>query len=99
MRALGAFQFVGKTEAIPVYEVLAKRETATDQQLQLCEAFEAGLALYQAASWADAAGRFQAILDAFPDDGPSQFYLDRSRRAMSDPEQETDPGVIRMEVK
>jgi adenylate cyclase len=99
MRSLGAFQFVGKTEAIPVYEVLAKRETATDQQLELCEAFEAGLALYQAASWPEAAGRFQAILDAFPDDGPSRFYLDRCRRAISDPEQGKDPGVIRMDVK
>jgi adenylate cyclase len=99
MRSLGAFQFVGKTEAIPVYEVLARRETATDQQLELCEAFEAGMASYQAASWTQAAGRFQAILDAFPDDGPSRFYLDRCRRAISDPEQGREPGVIRMDVK
>lgn len=99
MRSLGAFQFVGKTDAIPVYEVLAKRETATEAQMHLCEVFESALAVYQDARWSEAADRFQAILEAYPDDGPSHFYLERSRRMMAEPGQGEDPRVIRMDAK
>jgi adenylate cyclase len=99
MRSLGAFQFVGKTDAIPVYEVLAKRETATEAQMHLCEVFESALAVYQDARWSEAAERFKTILEVFRDDGPSHFYLERCRRMLAEPGQGEDPRVIRMDAK
>ncbi len=67
--------------------------------MQLCEVFESALTLYQDARWSEAADRFQAILEAYPDDGPSHFYLERSRRMMTEPGQGEDPRVIRMDAK
>jgi adenylate cyclase len=98
-RFLGAFQFVGKTEAIPIYEVVAERETATAEQLSLCDLFGAGLAAYQQANWEEAASIFQAILDEHADDGPSKFFLARCRRFLSEGGGEENPRVVRMEAK
>jgi adenylate cyclase len=98
-RYLGAFQFVGKTEATPIYEVLARTETANAQQLRLCELFAAGLAAYQKADWQQAAVLFQQVLDEFADDGPAKYYLARCQRFADDPEHAGDPRVIRMDAK
>jgi adenylate cyclase len=99
MRYLGDFVFVNKTEAIPIYEVLARREKATEQQLGLCDAFEAALSAYHGASWSVAATRLQAILDEHGADGPSEFYLARARRLMNEPESDEDPRIVRMDAK
>ncbi len=98
-RYLGDFQFVGKTEAIPIHEVLAKTETVADRQLQLCEAFEAAMSPYWEANWTEAAARLEKILEEFADDGPSRFFLDRCRRFMNEPEKAVDTRVIRMDAK
>ena len=42
-RYLGDFQFVGKSDAIPIHEIVALRETATPEQLRLCQAFGAAM--------------------------------------------------------
>jgi adenylate cyclase len=99
MRCLGAYQFVGKTEAIPVYEILAKREDATERQLRLCEVFDEAFEAYRNADWDLAATRFRAILEEYEDDGPSRFLLARCQRFLGGEEPPTDPGVIRMEAK
>ncbi len=99
MRYLGDFQFVGKTEAIPIYEVMAKRESVADQQLRLCEAFDAGMALYREAKWSETAASLEKILEEFTDDGPSKFFLARCRRYLSEPELALDPRVVRMDIK
>ncbi len=99
MRYLGDFQFVGKTEAIPIYEILAQRESVTDQQLRLCEAFDSGMALYREAKWSEAAANLEKILEEFADDGPSNFFLARCQRFLSEPELAEDPRVVRMDAK
>ncbi len=98
-RYLGDFQFVGKTDAIPIYEVMAKRESVSDQQLRLCEAFDSGMALYRDAKWSEAAASLEKILEEFTDDGPTKYFLARCQRYLSEPELAEDPRVVRMNVK
>jgi adenylate cyclase len=98
-RYLGDFQFVGKTEAIPIFEVLAKRESATDEQLRLGEEFDQAMAVYRESKWAEAASHFERMLSEYTDDGPSQFYLARCQRFLSNPDQGDSGSVIRMDAK
>jgi adenylate cyclase len=98
-RYLGDFQFVGKSEAIPIHEVLAKRETATTDQIRLCDAFEEAMAPYWMGNWSDAAESLQRLLDECPLDGPSKFFLTRCERFLSDPSESGDPAVVRMDAK
>jgi adenylate cyclase len=98
-RYLGAFQFVGKTEATPIYEVMALRERATDEQLALRDAFKGAMLHYEQGDWQSSAEELENVLVEFPDDGPAKFLLARCRRFISDPESAPEPGVIRMDAK
>ena len=98
-RYLGAFQFVGKTEATPIYEVMALREMATDEQLALRDAFKGAMLHYEQGDWQSSAEELENVLVEFPDDGPAKFLLARCRRFISDPESAPEPGVIRMDAK
>jgi adenylate cyclase len=98
-RPLGSFQFVGKADATPVVEILARRGDATPDQLQLCERFSVALEAFRAQRWADAAALFETISESFPDEGPSRFYLSRCLRYAADGPSDGDPTVIRLDVK
>jgi adenylate cyclase len=99
LRSLGSFQFVGRSDATPVMEILAKREAARSDQIQLCERFTAALEVFSAQHWADAAASFETIIERFPDDGPSRFYLSHCRRYAAEGPGEGDPTVIRLDAK
>jgi adenylate cyclase len=98
-RYLGDFQFVGKTEALPVHEVIALREKATERQLAQCERFDAAMADYRAGRWPAAAEALEGILGDYPQDGPAAFFLARCRRFIQGPADDADPAVIRMSAK
>jgi adenylate cyclase len=98
-RHLGAFLFVGKTEALPIYEILAFEANASDHQRRLRDAFAEAMSAYLAADWALAGERFDRILADYPGDGPSQFLLARCRRFVSDPARVEDPSIVRMDAK
>jgi adenylate cyclase len=98
-RRIGAFQFVGKTEAISIFEIIAKAAAATDSQAALCADFAAALANYERTAWSEAAARFESIIAAHGADGPSQFYLERCRRFILDPDRAGDPRIVRRDAK
>ena len=75
------------------------RANATTEQLALCEAFAGAQRLCEAGDWAAASESFDGLLQAFPDDGPSQFLRARCQRAMQSPDAGTDPGVVQMDAK
>jgi adenylate cyclase len=98
-RHLGNFQFVGKSEAIPIYEIIALRESVTADQLALCERFAGAVADYESGDYPAATEKLERLLVDFPTDGPSKFLLQHCRRAISDPAAVGKPGVIRMDAK
>jgi adenylate cyclase len=100
LRPLGSFQFVGRTDATPVIEILARKAAASPEQLQLCERFSDALEAFRAERWADAAALLETILESFSGDGPSRFYLSRCQQyAAEGPAGEGDPTVIRLDIK
>lgn len=78
-RPMGSFRLFGKAEVTPVVEILAQTTAATEDQRHLCECFSAALGLLRARRWDEAAALLESLLDKYPDDGPSRFYMDRYR--------------------
>jgi adenylate cyclase len=98
-RYLGDFVFVGKTEGLPVYEILGLVDDVTEEQRALCTGFDRAMAPYREGDWRQAQERLQQLLEAFPGDGPTRFFLARCRRFISDPELAPDSGLVRMDQK
>lgn len=100
LRPVGDFVFVGKTEAIPIVEIMASTAEATDRQRLLAERFAEALAIFHTADWASAAAAFEELQKAFPDDGPTRFYIARCLAYLGGTIQPPDnPRVIKMEAK
>jgi adenylate cyclase len=63
------------------------------------EQFDAAMAAYRSQNWREAAAQFTEVLLKFPDDGPSQVFLERAMEfSESAPEGEWD-GVYEMKTK
>ena len=63
------------------------------------ERFEEGLAAFRERRWQEAEATFEALLEQWPDDGPSRLYMMRSRAFASDPPSDDWNGVTVMETK
>jgi adenylate cyclase len=74
-RPLGEFALRGRRKATPICELVARMDQATTEQRELCAAFALALEAQAQKRTAEAEARFQAILVAFPNDGPSAYYL------------------------
>jgi adenylate cyclase len=99
LRRLGKFRVVGKSEALTIIEILAIRSNASQIQVILCERFAEALDIFQKGEWVNAADRFEAILEDYPDDGPARFYLSVCERNQSRSSQPEDLRIISMDVK
>jgi len=100
LRPVGDFVFVGKTEAIPIVEIMASTTEATDTQRLLAERFAEALAIFHTADWVKAAVAFEELQKAFPDDGPTRFYIARCKAYLGGTIQPPDnPRVIKMDAK
>jgi adenylate cyclase len=99
LRPLGQFRFVGKTDALPIFEILAAKERASATQRRLCDRFAEALDAFQGERWAAAAGLFEALLHDHPADGPSRFLLDRCHRYRITPPPAGAGSVLQMEAK
>lgn len=99
LRPMGAFQFVGKTEGIPIVEIMAATADAAAELTHLSQRFSVALAIFHTAQWSSAADAFTAILEEYPNDGPTRFYLARCQLYLSGAFLPDDPRVIRMEAK
>lgn len=99
LRPLGKFQFVGKTEGLPIVEILARKEDATPEQKFLCDEFAAALATFQQGQWTEAGEQFADILRIAADDGPAEFFRARCERHARGEAVPEDYTVVRMEAK
>ncbi|MDD1612308.1 MAG: adenylate/guanylate cyclase domain-containing protein, partial [Methylococcaceae bacterium] len=97
-RFLGEFRFVGKTEALPILEVLALKEVASASQRRLCERFEFAMNEVGAGHWREAGQVFETILHDYPEDGPSKFHRERCLRYEESPPDHS-PWVVEMDAK
>lgn len=84
-RSLGDFILPGKTIPVILLELIAYRQSASGEQLWLCENFARALNAYQLQKWIEASKIFYDILKVFPTDGPTQFFLSLCLRYMNEP--------------
>ena len=75
LRDVGRFLLRGKSHAMHVFELFDGRANAVPWELELCEQFEVALRILREGDLEQAQLRFRAIQEAFPDDGPTRFYL------------------------
>ncbi len=98
-RPIGQFIFVGKTEPIPIIEILNLSNEASGRQSELCERFSRAIDLFMSADWKKAADSFESILGRFAGDGPSRFYLAQCQQRVRVAPASASPCVIHMEAK
>jgi adenylate cyclase len=99
MRPLGQFVFVGKTEPLPILEILSLVTDATAQEKELCERFAGGFDLFMQAEWKKASKQFKSILKSFPHDGPSRFYFSQCQQRIGAASLPDNPYIITMTEK
>jgi adenylate cyclase len=97
-RFLGEFLFVGKTEPLPIYEIVCVETNANMSQKQLCHRFAIAMDDMKHGRWIEASNVFKAILIDYPQDGPSQFHLARCNEFIEVPPNEF-PWIVHMDVK
>jgi adenylate cyclase len=97
-RELDRIRVKGKHQPVVVYELLDVAAARAKYQT-LITRFESAMEAYHAQNWRDAAGRFGELLASFPDDGPTQIFLERALEYMENaPESDWD-GVYVMKSK
>ena len=99
VRPVGRFVLAGKATPLRIWELLGPEHEASAAQRRLCTAFAAGLAAYEARRWDEAVARWSALLEEFPGDGPSRFYLPRAQRLAAEPPPADWDAVVRMSAK
>jgi adenylate cyclase len=97
-RELDKIRVKGKTLPVTIYELMDVEEKRADHQT-LLEAFDRAMQEYRKQNWNRAAELFAEVLSGFPDDGPTQVFLERAVEFSENaPEGEWD-GVYVMKTK
>jgi adenylate cyclase len=97
-RELDKIRVKGKTLPVNIYELMDVEDNRAQHQ-PLLDAFDLALQEYRKQNWERAAELFAELLSRFPDDGPTQVFLERAVEfSESAPEGEWD-GVYVMKTK
>ncbi|MDP2157835.1 MAG: adenylate/guanylate cyclase domain-containing protein [Nitrospirota bacterium] len=99
IKDVGTFLMKGKALPMRVYELVCKKETASDHLQEACGAFSEAISFFRQGLWEEAQKRFSAYCKAFGEDGPARFYLDLCSRYLNNPPEGQWDGVIRMDYK
>jgi adenylate cyclase len=83
-RYMGNFRFKNSDEAFGVYELMGADEV-DDMNRALRDAFEQAVYAFQGSDQVDAESSFRRVLEVYPDDRPSKFYLSRIEAMSGEP--------------
>jgi len=98
-RELDLIRVMGKSEPVRIYELIAVKGNINDQRKAVVEKFAEGLDYYKKQQWDDAIAMFQAALEIYQYDGPSQTFYDRCVAFKDSPPPEGWDGVYEMKSK
>jgi adenylate cyclase len=99
LRPLGQFVLVGKSDPLPIFEILSLENEATAQQREICDRFTSAIDLFTNANWKEASNEFKSIRKSFPQDGPSRFFHSQCQRRLKTDSLPQNPEVITMTEK
>ena len=92
-RRIDKVQVFGREEGVWVYELVGLPDEVEDGTHERLAAYEAALDRYMARDFAAARDAFDAVLEAFPDDGPSRVMRERAAHYIDEPPPEDWDGV------
>jgi len=97
-RELDRIKVKGKLHPVGIYELL---DFATGPRTyeHLLAGFADGLSAYRGQCWRQAIAKFESLLAAHPEDGPSKEFLRRCHEYLDDPPPADWDGVYTMESK
>ncbi len=75
VRELGIIRVKGRVKPLKIFEILGKRENERAEKLLLIEKYNAAYSLFRQKRWDEAKKIFQSLLRNYPEDYPSEFYL------------------------
>jgi hypothetical protein len=80
-------------------EILARKASATEAQIMLCQRFQEIMTILADRQYQQAISGFEAILADFPDDGPARFFLNHSQQLASRDDSSDNPLIIKLDSK
>ena len=98
-RRLDMVRVVGKTEAVPIYELMGRKGSLPDRIYEMLESYNRGLDYFVKRDWRQARGFFKQALKIVPDDRPSGLYVERCETFMKNPPSRGWDGVYVMKGK
>ncbi|HXM96707.1 MAG TPA: adenylate/guanylate cyclase domain-containing protein [Candidatus Dormibacteraeota bacterium] len=103
-RELDLIRVKGKLQPVTIHELIGRQDEATvygsPEEVRLrIDLFLRGRTFYSARQWEAAQQTFQAILDRWPDDGPSRTYWKRCQEYLFDEPPLAWDGVFTMTHK
>lgn len=98
-RELDLIRVKGKAEPVRIYELVARASELTAELKSRLDAYGAAQQLYKDRHWSEAQQQFQAILNQWPDDGPSRAYWKRCQEYLFDEPPSSWDGVYTMTHK
>ncbi len=84
-RPLGGVRVKGKTQAVPIFELLGVAAELADELQQYGARFAAGIAAFQQRAWVEARQAFEVCLRQRPDDMAAHQYVEAVRRFVAAP--------------
>ncbi len=98
-RELDLINVVGKSEPLPVYELLSRKGELDPAKAQVVELYRRGLECYRGRKFEEATGIFAEALALDGDDGPSITMKKRSEFYISNPPPDGWSGAFEMTSK
>lgn len=96
VRELGLFRLPGKNLPTAVVELRGLSDAADPAEYTLIQSFSQALHEFNTRRFSAAHSSFTQILERFPQDGPSRYYLSLCERYLAQPPDATWDGVVRV---
>ena len=98
-RELDSVTVKGKELPVRIYEMLGEVGQVSEETLRLARGFQQGLSAYKSRQWEQAHRIFSALQSYYPDDKPTELYLERIRALRENPPPADWDGVFAMKTK
>jgi len=98
-RQLDVIRVVGKSEAVPIYELLGRKGSLPDRIYDMLDKYNQGRELFLNRDWKQARVLFKQALRVVEDDGPSRVYAERCDTYAKNPPSRGWDGVYVMKSK
>lgn len=99
LRPLGGVQVKGKTQAVPIYELLGRAGEIDEGTLRYAERFAEAVAAFQQRLWERACAIFEACVAERPDDLAATHYLAATHRFRASPPPDDWSGALELTEK